>query len=339
MSSFLPEPERGRRRRILYAVLIVICVLLVLQTRASLTPPRRTESAESATPDDSAFLVRQALSLDSLGAWRVTAGKSEMDDSPDVTAMLDASDMIEGWLKTFRPSLVLRCSEAKTFLYVVTGMSAQPEYGKFEMAGVRYRIDQAGAVSDDWHESTDSKALFAPEPISLARRLAKAKQLIFEFTPYNSSPVTAHFELQGASSAVGRVSKTCSWSVAGSSAGRSAPSNDESSSHSAAEEEVDEPAYHDGEVDTPAKRVDALSIPYPVRSGAPNIPGDADMTFVVNSHGRVEGSGAMAIRATEERFEKAVKATLPRMRFSPAMRHGYPVRQWVRMTFHFDPPK
>jgi type VI secretion system protein VasI len=146
-----------------------------------------------------------------LQGWTRTEGKSQMDDSPTVTLRLLAQTEAQGFLKTTRPSLIIRCKERRTDLYVVTGLSANPEVGLFESHSIRYRIDQDPAVPQTWDAATSDDALFAPVPIELARQISKGKTFLFEFTPFRSSPVIARFNVTGLERQLGRVAEACDW--------------------------------------------------------------------------------------------------------------------------------
>jgi hypothetical protein len=67
------------------------------------------------------------------------------------------------------------------------------------------------AFEEQWGESTNSEALFAPNPIQVAKLLAKARTMRFRFTPFNASPVIIAFDVRGFDKHIGLVSKTCSW--------------------------------------------------------------------------------------------------------------------------------
>src|SRR3989442_3898170 len=67
------------------------------------------------------------------------------------------------------------------------------------------------AFEEQWGESTDNEALFAPNPIQMAKMLAKYRTMRFRFTPFNSSPAIITFDVRGFDRHIGLVSKTCSW--------------------------------------------------------------------------------------------------------------------------------
>lgn len=145
--------------------------------------------------------------------WTVERGTSKMDDSKSVTLSVDASGPISGWLATKVPSLYVRCREHKTNVFVVTGMAAEPELGEYDEYTVRLRLDDGSPFAQMWSESTDKEALFAPEAIALARRLARSKRLRFSFTPFNASHAIAEFDVTGLSTHLPELARTCGWSA------------------------------------------------------------------------------------------------------------------------------
>jgi predicted nucleic acid-binding Zn ribbon protein len=161
--------------------------------------------------------------------WRVTEGRSPMDDSKEVVLKLDAQDQIEGPLGPVRPSLIVRCKEKKTDVYVVTGMAADIETdfegGPKSSHTVRVRLDSNPPMTLGWYESTDNKALFAEDMvwdeqtkswdnravIEFAEKLAGANTMTFEFTPFNGNPQIATFVVQGLRVHLPKVAEACGW--------------------------------------------------------------------------------------------------------------------------------
>ncbi len=136
-----------------------------------------------------------------------------MDDSKTVTLTLAADQSVDAWLMRARPTLIIRCQERTTALYVVTETAATPELGKYNEYSVTHRVDQTTAVNEDWTASTDSRALFSPEPIVLARRLRTASIFRFRFTPFNASPAIATFSVSGLAAHLPKVAAACGWPI------------------------------------------------------------------------------------------------------------------------------
>jgi type VI secretion system protein VasI len=144
--------------------------------------------------------------------WTTERGRSSFDDSPTVSLTLEAEAPMLGWPDRIEtPALVLRCQEHKTEAYIRTGMAPNVEYGRLREAAVRLRLDQEPASRIVASESTDNKALFFAEPISLIRSLLKHERLTFGFTPFNSSAVETAFDLRGLDAAIKPLRDACGW--------------------------------------------------------------------------------------------------------------------------------
>jgi hypothetical protein len=143
--------------------------------------------------------------------WVRAETTSQMDDSKGVVFQLEGESEIEGWLHRQRPSLVLRCHEGKAEAYMVTGMPASVESGEFHRHTVSVRFDENRTQSQMWGQSTDDKALFAPQPVSFIKGVAGAKRLRLQFTPFNASPVIAEFDVTGFGKYIGDIAKACRW--------------------------------------------------------------------------------------------------------------------------------
>lgn len=167
------------------AALIIIFVAANAGTVPPVTSPADTAAVVAAT-------TATHVNTD---PWIETSDVSEMDGSRGVTVSTIAVGPVEGWLDTYTPSLVVRCAEHKTSVYVVTGMAASPELGSYNYYTTRLRYDDGAPATQRWQQSTDSKALFAQEPLAVARRIAKASRLRFQFTPFNASSVVVDFDV------------------------------------------------------------------------------------------------------------------------------------------------
>lgn len=146
-------------------------------------------------------------------SWQVLSDVSEMDDSQSVFVTKRSENTVQAWLQNVRPVLTIRCLENKTDVIVNINTSFAVVYGEYEKVSVRLRIDDDKAYSQLWGESTDNDAAFAPNPISLAKKLANAETLKFEFTPHNADPVIAEFDMRGVKPHIQKVAKTCKWSL------------------------------------------------------------------------------------------------------------------------------
>jgi hypothetical protein len=189
-------------KKIIGALLGGAVILWLIGTMAS--EHRRSEAAESvpSPPADK---------------WLTSESRSQMDDSKTVVLALDSEDKIQGPLGAVKPSLVIRCEEKKTSVYVVTGMAARVEEdiegGPRDFHTVRTRLDDAPASTEPyWSESTDHKALFTQyEGVGFAKKLAETQTFTFQFTPFDGSPQVARFDLRGLDVHLHKVAEACGW--------------------------------------------------------------------------------------------------------------------------------
>lgn len=99
---------------------------------------------------------------------------------------------------------------------------------------------------------------------------------------------------------------------------------------------ADQP-YRDYEVDKPVTVAPNSATPqYPDILRQAGIEGDALVSFVVDTLGRVDLSSFKVIRASHDLFGAAVRNALPRMRFNPAETAQGKVRQVVQQPFTFS---
>ncbi len=152
------------------------------------------------------------ISATGAGEWHVNEERSAMDGSKTVTVFREAENDVQGWLDAKKPTLLVRCKENQTDVYVATGMAASVEYGT-DTHTVRLRLDDGGPITQHWSESTGNDALFAPNAVQLATRMANAKTLAFEFTPFNANPAVVRFNLDGLRPHLDTVASTCGWQM------------------------------------------------------------------------------------------------------------------------------
>jgi type VI secretion system protein VasI len=166
--------------------------------------------AAQLTRDSLAFTRRAAV--EGAGKWTRTNSRSPMDDSPTVILQLRSENVATGWLASNRTTLVIRCKERRTEVYVVTGMAANPELGAYHEASVRTRLDGARPQNETWSEATSNDALFSSGGIPFAIQLVHARRFRLEFTPFNAGPVIVEFDLRGLAHDLPAVANACGWS-------------------------------------------------------------------------------------------------------------------------------
>ncbi len=171
--------------------------------------PQWPHPTRPALPADPEPIIESAPPPTWVGARRATWAR---DGSKTIAFELAASNDVGVWMKRVQPLLVVRCLSRTTEVFVATGSAASIE----QQAGshtVHIQFDDAEPVAQPWSDSVSSQELYAPDGVTLARRLARARTMRFGFTPYNSAPVVAEFDVSGFDQLVGLVAGTCGWRV------------------------------------------------------------------------------------------------------------------------------
>lgn len=189
----------------LKAIGAFLAICIAACTTSPTSPSSQTPAEQKATQQTSGQPTNSTT-----GAWESSEGVSAMDGSKTVTLSLAAENEIRFWLGSSRPHLVVRCREKKTDVYVVTGTAADVENSE-DTHTVRIRLDQSKAFTEHWDESTDHQALFSSGAVGLARRISKSHTMLFEFTPFNASPATAEFTVNGLNKLLPSVADACGW--------------------------------------------------------------------------------------------------------------------------------
>jgi len=146
--------------------------------------------------------------------WVIQRSKSEMTDTPTVMAIVQSSNEYSYWLGgPKKAEFVARCSENKTEALLSTNSRFNVEYGEYNKARIRLRIDDKKPVTQYWSESTDGEAAFATGAIKLLKDLRDAKTLTVEFIPFNSSPAILKFDVSGFAPHLDEIAKTCNWKM------------------------------------------------------------------------------------------------------------------------------
>ena len=123
---------------------------------------------------------------------------------------LEADQQVRVWTTHVRPSLVVRCLNRKTEVFVYTETPSKLE-STDGLHSVRLTFDDAAGSEERWPDSAEHDALFAPDGTALARRISSAHHLRFGFSPHNADPVQVDFELGDAATVMSHVAKTCGW--------------------------------------------------------------------------------------------------------------------------------
>lgn len=141
-----------------------------------------------------------------IGKWEISIDVSPIDDSQRVLLMVDANERVGRSFMASRPTLVMRCESNKTELFI--------DWGSFittSTTAVTTRIDNEKAATNNWEMSSDNQASFAPNSISLVKKLTGKDTLLARITPYGENPYTVTFDITGLDNAIKPLREACNW--------------------------------------------------------------------------------------------------------------------------------
>lgn len=200
-----PPTEPGGQGRVL-AVAVGVLLLAGAGTLAMLGAGQSTPAA-SAAPTTTAtapppVVVPPPSAVEAEGAlppnaprWTVNT-ETWLGRTRGAAFEVSAAAPIDVWMRSVRPSLVVRCTARRIEVFVFTDSAAalEPETDDHT---VSYTFDRDPMTTLRWPDGAEHNALFAPDPRELANRLLAAETFTFRFTPHNTPPVTVRFNTSG----------------------------------------------------------------------------------------------------------------------------------------------
>jgi zinc ribbon protein len=215
----VPWPRRSKAATTILALLAFVWPINSLKrTSKPVSGPANTRSTSGSAISG---LPPGSTVAEWLGdQWREWEQISPMDDSDkEVGLSLPAQNEVQGWLRSGRPELTIRCEQKgkKTRVYVVTNVGYRDTGIAYSLSPVKIRLDNGRVLAQVWHGSDDHEALFAENAFQLAKQLAKSRTLLFEFTPFSANPVVARFELFALDNHIAKVASACGWKMDGTS--------------------------------------------------------------------------------------------------------------------------
>jgi hypothetical protein len=132
------------------------------------------------------------------------------NDRRSIAFELQAENTASSWMTSARPVLVVRCLAGKTQAFVYTQVPPAIEL-RDDRRTVHVNFDGADDAVERWPGSADHDALFAPDAIGFARKLASARSLRFGFTPHNGPPASIEFDVHGFETHLASLARTCRW--------------------------------------------------------------------------------------------------------------------------------
>ena len=206
-----PAPSRsftGIEKRVAAASVLGggVLMVLVLMTRTGASVSPAAQPSPAPVPVRAAAVVA-ASNVGTAPAWTEENRDTWIAGARRAVAFeVQADKPVSVWMRTVRPSLVVRCEAKVLDVFVFTDSAAKIEPQTIDHT-VTLQFDGGEAVSTRWPDADTHDALFAPDGAAFAKRLASAQMLRFGFTPHNAEPVTMQFAVAGLAPLLERAAK------------------------------------------------------------------------------------------------------------------------------------
>ena len=162
---------------------------------------------------DTALFSALSGDFDFHGYWAIKEEKSEIDDSPEIKAIL-----LEDWNASSsgnQKSFFVGCVENSTrLMYNADNYLMNKNYNSNSLR-VTYRIDDQPAINTRWEETTSNNAvgLFGVKAEKFLPKLYNANKLFIRVKESNGESHDATFNLDGIPETLDKIGDICSFSV------------------------------------------------------------------------------------------------------------------------------
>ncbi len=136
--------------------------------------------------------------------WQKIVDTDPLDDSKDIQMLIRAVNRAVSQQDNI--ILVLTCKQGITGAYVVW----RQYLGTYDPE-VTWRIGSDPSETETWSLSTDNEATFAPEPVTLIKRMMTHELLLIKTAPFGKPPVTLEFNTAGLSTEITELREACAW--------------------------------------------------------------------------------------------------------------------------------
>lgn len=144
--------------------------------------------------------------VEKVGSWITKSETNKMTDQTDFVALNTSPDTYNKAGSTRETTLVLRCSDNKTDVYL-----SFSDYMGSDSPRITMRLDDGKPVKKTWGGGEGGDAAFAPQPIQFIKELAKHKKVIFGFEPYGTTMQVVEFDLSEIDKVLENLSQACEW--------------------------------------------------------------------------------------------------------------------------------
>ena len=137
--------------------------------------------------------------------WKRMVIEDRMGGPPTIAFYADSSERFPG--ATEKAALVIGCEKKRPKLVISAGVQLQPEYGGGTTA--RIKLDEGAAVTVSGSESTSGDGMFINGPAEWIRRIAGAKRVMLEVTPFRRGKGVVSVMVAGLAVHATEIEKHC----------------------------------------------------------------------------------------------------------------------------------
>ncbi len=136
--------------------------------------------------------------------WHHVDSTDPADGSKTVHMMIAAENRLQS--QKNHAALVLSCEGGTTDVYIIW----RQYLGSYDL-DVTWRVGSAEEVTELWKLSTDSEAIFAPEPVALIKSMMANEVFLIKTAPFGSGPKTLVFNTAGLEAEITPLQEACAW--------------------------------------------------------------------------------------------------------------------------------
>ena len=211
-------PSRPRTHLLRDALLIVVATacaavltFVFLASRGGPSPALAAATAAVTTPRPASAPPKAAvLPATANETWSSENRSFWLGYRRGAAFQLLAENTVHTFFGPTQPLLVVRCVSRTMDAFVYMKSPSRIEPGS-EGKTVTVGIDDEPARTEQWTDSDDRVALFAPDGDAFAKRLLHAQTLRFGYTPANANDVVAQFHVAGLAKLLEPAARDCGW--------------------------------------------------------------------------------------------------------------------------------
>ncbi len=182
---------------------------ITVDADGSVTVAGSTPSADTNSSDASSTTTTHPTlgTQTSAGYWTIDEETDPITDARIVWATTIASAVVTkdwGYSTYDNPYIGIRCTGSTLEAFVRFDTFIAGQIGN-DRVPVLYRVDSQASVREQWSESTNSVAIFAPQPATFVRALLTGSQLVVRATSFDSEVLTLTVRVTGLADVLGNL--------------------------------------------------------------------------------------------------------------------------------------